>query len=53
MIVDSKEEQTSLGYFSKMPQVRTLHARLCSDLAYVLYSSHAELAAYWGIHSVR
>ena len=31
---------TSLCYFSKMLQIRTLHARLCSDLAYV-YSNQS------------
>ena len=40
---DSQEGQpTSLCYFSKMPQLRTLHARLCSDLAYG-YSSQSFL----------
>ena len=31
---------TSFCYFSKMPQVRTLHARLCSDLGYA-YSNQS------------
>ena len=41
VMTGSQEGQpTSLCYISKMPQVKTLHAKLCSDLAYV-YSSQS------------